>query len=229
MRQNHGYKRSQSLAIISLLLITLCLQAGHSYAQQGGIGVDNDGPSFMQIAIIETDTVNFVNVEIRDLNGWNNIFSINITILDNQERILSQVSYMQYPSLSSTSVAAIIWNETVGNYLDETQSTWVPIAVAPWNPDNAVMEIGLRVSFAIQKFSGNEITILGMDKGQLTCEYNGPFSAEYTPAPAWENVAVPVSLSTTIAVGGAVFMAYRRFKNNKLARAVEASHSSGED
>jgi hypothetical protein len=229
MRFSPRFKRGLSLFMISLLLV-VCLQAGLSSAQQGGIGVDNDGPSFMNTAIIETDTVNFVNVEIRDLNGYYDIFSINVTIFDNQGGILSQVCYMQYPNLVSTSVMAIIWNETVGNYLDETQSTWLPIPVAPWNPENNDVEIGLRVSFAFQKFSGNNITILGMDKDLFTCEQTSPFSAEYTPAPAWENVAVPISLSTFVAVGAAGFMAYRRFKNNKLARKVEASHSaSGED
>ena len=229
MRPKSRFVKCLSLLVITMLF-TLGLVPGLSSAQQGGIGVDNDGPSFMDIHIIETDTINFVNVEIRDLNGWNDIFSINVTILGEGDRILSQICYMQYPNMESTSVAAIIWNETVGNYMDVAQSTWLPISVAPWNPDNAAMEIGLRVSFAFQKFSGNNVNILGMDKGQLSCEYNGPFSAEYTPAPTWENVAVPISLSTVIAVGAAMFMVYRRFKNNKLARAVEASHAaSGED
>jgi len=224
-----NFKRGLSSLIISLFLV-LYLQAGLSSAQQPGIGVDNDGPSFMDISISETDQFTFVNVEIRDLNGWDDIFSVNVTIFDNQERIISQICYMQYTSLSSTLVATILWNETVGSYLDLPQSTWLPIAVAPWNPDNAVKDIGLRVSFALQKFSGNSINILGMDRGQLICEYNGPYSAEYTPAPAWENVAYPISLSTIIAVGAGGFMTYRRFKNNKLARAVEASQSaSGED
>ena len=215
---------------MAILLMTLSLASGFSSAQQGGIGVDNDGPSYIDIALVETDALNYVNVEVRDLNGWNDIFSINVTITGNQNEIISQVCYMLYPNLGSTSVAAIIWNETVGNYLVETQSTWVPIPVAPWNPDNAVMEIGLRVSFALQKFSGQNVNILAMDKGQLTCEYNGPFSAEYTPAPTFENVAVPISLSAIVAVLAAALLVFRRFKNNKLARAVEASHAaSGED
>ncbi len=196
---------------------------------QGSIGVDNDGPSFLDIAIEETDVYKYVDVEVRDLNGWNDIFSINITIMGNSDNILSQVCYMQYPNLTSTSVAAIIWNETVGNYLVAGESGWTPMPVAPWNPDNAEREIGLRVIFAFNKFSGDTVNILVMDKGQLTCEYNGPFSAEYTPAPEWENVAIPISLSTMIAVAVAGFMVYRRFKNNKLARAVESSQAaSGE-
>jgi hypothetical protein len=231
MRFSPRFKRIFSLLTISFLL-AICIQAGLSSAQQGGgIGVDNDGPSFMDISISETDLVTFVNVEIRDLNGWTDIFSINVTILDNQENAISQVSYMQYPNLQSTTVMIIDWNETVGTYLlGPPDSTWLNIPVAPWNPNNADMEIGLRVSFALQKFSGQSISIRAMDRGQLTCEYRGPFSAEYTPAPAWENVAVPISLSTIIAVCAGGFMAYRRFKNNKLARAVEASHTvSGED
>jgi hypothetical protein len=216
--------------IIAALLLTLCLVSGFSSAQQGGIGVDNDGPSYIDIALVETDTLNYVNVEVRDLNGWNDIFSINVTITGNQNEIISQICYMQYPKLGSTTVAAIKWNQTVGDYLVESLCSWVPIPVAPWNPDNAVMEIGLRVSFALQKFSGQNVNILAMDKGQLTCEYNGPFSAEYTPAPTFDSVAVPIGLSAIVAVLTAVFVVYRRFNNNKLARAVEASHAaSGED
>jgi hypothetical protein len=230
MRHSLHFKRSLSLLIICLLIV-FYFQAGLTNAQQGGsIGVDNDGPSFMDISISESDTYTFVNVEVRDLNGWNDIFSVNVTVFDNQDRAISQICYMQYSNLTSA-VATIIWNQTVGNYHDVTQSSWTFIPVEPWiPPDHAVIDIGLRVSFAFYKFSGQSINILCMDKGQLTCEYNGPFSAEYTPAPAWENVAVPISLSTFIAVGAAGFMAYRRFKNNQLARKVEASHSaSGED
>ncbi|MFO7619433.1 MAG: hypothetical protein R6W91_07275 [Thermoplasmata archaeon] len=212
-----------------MFLVVLVIQAGTSRAQQGGIGVDNDGPSFMDISINEVDDVIFVNVEVRDLNGWNDMFSINVTILDNQGNPISRVNYMLYPNLASTSVAAIIWNQTVGEYLDRTQSTWMPIPVSPWNPDNAATEIGLRVSFAFNKFSGESINILAMDRGQLTCEYNGPFSAEYTPAPVFDNVAVPISLSSAIAAVAALFLVFRRHSNNKLAKAVEASHSaSGE-
>jgi hypothetical protein len=211
-----------------VLMISISL-SGITQAQQGGIGVDNDGPSFLDISIIETDDFTFVNVEVRDLNGWNDLFSINVTVLDNQDRPISSVSYMQYTSLSSTSVATILWNQTAGNYLDRTQSTWTPIPVAPWNPDNAIVEIGLRASFAFQKFSGQSIKILAMDRGQLTCEYNGPFSAEYTPAPVFDDVVIPIGLSSIIAGVAAIFMVYRRFNNNKLARAVEASHAkSGE-
>jgi hypothetical protein len=210
----------------------LTLQAGLVRAQQGGIGVDNDGPSFTDITITEDDTSTYVNVDIRDLNGWNDIFSINVTVFDNQDRPLARVNYMQYLSLaqSQTSVASIIWNETAGSYLDRTRSTWLPIAVAPWNPDNALVEIGLRVSFAFQKFSGDHINILAMDRGELICEYNGPFSAEYTPAPVFEDVAIPITLSGVTALAAALFMVYRRFQNNKLARAVEARHAaSGEE
>jgi hypothetical protein len=227
---NFRFSNTFLSVLTAVLLLVLIAHPGTTRAQQPGIGVDNDGPSFMDISIIETDTLTFINVEVRDLNGWNDLFSINVTVLDNQNRPISSVSYMQYSSLSSTSVATINWNQTVGNYLDRTQSTWLPIPVSPWNPENAIVEIGLRVSFAFQKFSGQTINILAMDRGQLTCEHNGPFSAEYTPSPIFGNVAIPIGLSTVIAAVAAVFMAYRRHSNNKLARAVEASHiDSGDD
>ena len=216
--------------IFSFLIVALILHTGTARAQTPGVGVDNDGPSFMDISISETDEVIYVNVEVRDLNGWNDIFSINVTIFDNQDRPISRVSYMQYSSLDSTSVATILWNETAGSYLDRTRSTWMPIPVAPWNPENARVEIGLRVSFAFQKFSGQTINILAMDRGMLTCEYSGPFSAEYTPAPVFEDVAIPITLSSVMASVAALLMVFRRHTNNKLARAVETAHAPpGED
>lgn len=218
-------------ALIVCILLAVSLQSCIASAQQGGFGVLNDGPSYLDISILEDETYKSVSVEIRDLNGWNDIFSVNITVLDSQNRALSQVSYSLYPNLNETTVVVPNWDETAGTYFVEGESGWASFEVVPWTvPENAVMNIGLRVNFTFQKFSGDRILILTTDRGELTCAYDGPFSAEYTPAPVWDNVAVPITLSTTVATTGAVFLAYRRFKNNKLARAVEASHTnSGED
>ena len=225
MRPVQRFIRSLSaLAFTAVLILGILPTALAQQGNTGGIGVDNDGPSFIDVSITEDNYYKYVDVQVRDLNGWNDIFSVNVTIMGTGESILSQVCYMQYPSLSSTTVATIIWNRTAGDQFVEAASGWALLAVPPWNPDNAVMEIGLRVSFAFNKFSGDKVNIFVMDKGMLTCEVDVPFSAEYIPAPEWENVAIPISLSTIVAVAAAGFMAYRRFKNNKLAKAVEASH-----
>lgn len=219
-------------ALFMACVILMSLAAGISSAQDTnnpGIGVDNDGPSFISTSITETDTNKYVNVQVRDLNGWDDIFSINVTVLDGRGNPICSVSYMQYPNLVSTSVAAIIWNETAGGFFDEAGSSWNIIPVLPWNTGNTT-NIGLSVNFAFEKFSGDRIQILVLDRGLLTCATDGPFSAEYTPAPEWENVAIPISLSSVVAVFAAGFLVYRRFKNNKVARAVEASQAaSGEE
>ena len=118
------------------------------------------------------------------------------------------------------------YEQIVGSYLDRETSTYTYMEIAPWNPDNTEVPIGLNVVFGFNKFAGDSIEILCTDKAEspLTCDYYGPFSAEYTPPPAFgDNVAIPISLSGAIAILGALFLVYRRFKNNKLARAVEAN------
>ncbi len=223
----HGRRFVGSLFAL-VFIVSLIASLGYpTVMAQGIIGVENDPPSFIGLTIEETELYKYVDVQVRDLNGWNDIFSINVTVMGSSGNIISQVCYMQYPNLASTSVAAIIWNETVGDYLVEPpESAWTTMPVSQWNPEYAAMDIGLRVIFAFSKFSGDTVNILVMDKGQLTCEVNTVFSSEYTPAPKWRNVAIPISLSSIIAVGAAGFMVYRRFKNNKLARAVEASHAA---
>ena len=225
-----GFKRGLP-AILACILLATSLYSGIASAQQGGIGVDNDGPSFIDISVSEDQTYKFVRVELRDLNGWNDIFSINVTVFDAEDRALSQVRYMLYPNLNETAVVVMDWVETSGSYFVEAASGWASFEVAPWYvPENAIMNIGLRVTFAFQKFSGERISIQAMDVGELTCMYTGPFSADYTPAPVWEDVVVPIGLSTSVAATAALLLVYRRFKNNKLARAVEANHTgSGEE
>ena len=218
---NLSRKLMQSIFIISALALIMLLSSFAS-AQ---IGVDNDGPSFTKISIVEVDEVIYVSVTVRDLNGFNNIFSVNVTVYDEQDRVLSRVNFSQYSEFNSTTYFPR-FNQEDGQYLNSDYSTSAPVPIAPWNYENTDTEIGLEVIFAFDKFAGDSITITCTDMGEipLICEHSGPFSAEYTPPPAFgDNVAIPISLSSGIAAAGAVFMVYRRFKNNKLARAVEAN------
>ena len=223
---NPSLKILHSIIIISVLALALAGSIADTVtAQTGGIGVGNDGPSFTGISIEEVDEVIFVSVVVRDLNGFNDIFSVNVTIYGEQGDIISRVNFSQYSEFNSSTYFPR-FDQEVGNYLNSEYSTSSPVPIAPWNYENTDTEIGLEVIFAFNKFSGDSITILCTDMGEvpLTCEHSGPFSAEYTPPPAFgSNVAIPISLSGAIAAAGALFMVYRRLKNNKLARAVEAS------
>ena len=217
-----SWKRNASFMLVSVLTLALLLTISQIASAQ--VGVDNDGPSFTDIVIEEVDDVIFVEVCVRDLNGWSNIFSINVTVYDDQSRIICQVNFTQYDSLASETMIRQ-FDQVVGSYLNSEMSTSVPVEIAPWNPDNTEVPIGLNVIFGFNKFAGDSITIVCMDKADapLTCEYSGPFSADFTPPPAFDDVAIPISLSAVIAAGGALFMIYRRMKNNQLARAVESN------
>ena len=173
---------------------------------------------------MEVDEVIYVTVIVRDLNGFNNIFSVNVVVFDEQDRIISSVNFSQYSEFNGTTYFPRFAQEE-GQYLNSDYSTSAPVPIAPWNYENTDTEIGLQVVFAFNKFAGDSISIVCTDMGEipLSCEHSGPFSAEYTPPPAFDDVAIPISLSTAIATAGALFMVYRRFKNNKLARAVESS------
>ena len=218
------WRRNASFMLVSVLTLALLLTISQIASAQGGVGVDNDGPSFTDIVIEEVDEVIFVDVGVRDLNGWSNIFSINVTVYDDQSRIICQVNFTQYDSLTSDTMLPQ-YEQVVGSYLNRESSTYTYMEIAPWNPDNTEVPIGLNVIFGFNKFAGDSITIVCMDKADapLTCEYSGPFSADFTPPPAFDDVAIPISLSAVIAAGGALFMIYRRMKNNQLARAVESN------
>ncbi len=225
---NPSRKLFHSIFISSVLALAILISLSQfAYAQSGGIGVGNDGPSFTEISIEEVDEVIFVDVIVRDLNGWNDIFSINVTVFDEQGGIINRVNFTQYANLT-TDVLFGQFNQDkrYGDYLNGEFSTSTYVEISPWNPENTLVPIGLSVRFAYNKFAGDSITIICTDMGEipLSCEHSGPFSAEYTPPPSFgDNVAIPISLSSAIAAAGALFMVYRRFKNNKLARAVESS------
>lgn len=215
-------KKTISFTLVSMLVLALLIISQTASAQ---VGVDNDGPSFTDIIIKEVDEVIVVDIGVRDLNGWSNIFSINVTVYDDQSRVICQVNFTQYDSLTSDTMLPQ-YEQIVGSYLDRETSTYTYLEIAPWNPDNTDVPIGLNVIFGFDKFAGDSIRIVCMDKAEnpLTCEYSGPFSAEFTPPPSFgDNVAIPISLSTVIAAGGALFLVYRRTKNNQLARAVESN------
>lgn len=217
-----------SKGLVSLVLISVIIMGAVFPFMQTAvaqIGVDNDGPSFTDISIVETGDLIHVNVGIRDLNGWDNIFAVVVTVYGKQNNIISQVNYSQYASYSSDTLIPQ-WTQVQGDYLNRDESRLEAVMVWPWNPQNTQNPIGLNLTFGYNKFAGNNITIVCTDKGSvpLSCEYSGPFSAEFTPPPAFgDNVAIPISLSGIVAALGGLFMSYRRHKNNQLARAVEAS------
>ncbi len=188
----------------------------------GDIGVSNDPPSWVDIFIDDSNGLILVHVSLKDLNGWNDIYNVTLVVLDGNGNEISNIVYKQYNDLDST-IAVIDWVENTGNYLDEDNSYYEPIDIAPWNPDNAIDSVGLNVTFALTPFSGETIKIDAYDMREARCGYLGPFSADYEVPPVWDNgdVIIPISISAICAFIGAMFIIIKRIKSNKMARLIE--------
>ncbi len=226
------------MLIVAVILLSFLSMQSPRVSSQGSVGVDNDGPSFINVSVVDDVDRIFVHVALRDLNGWDDIYLVNLTVLDDRNRPISQVLYRQYASPSEVT-PVIEWVEIEGSYLDREYSVWEAVPVYPWNPW-AAKYIGLNVTFAFQSFPGERITIVALDKGErvdpldqtnerknlVSCEFESPFSADYTPRALVSNFVVPLALSLIIAMVAAVIMTVRRFYNNKLAKAIEAKEAA---
>ncbi len=226
-----GHRRLLSMLVVLFLSLSTVVSF-YAEGQGSQIGVSNDGPSFISVSIEDDNDLIYIYVSLRDLNGWDDIYVVNVTVFDDQGGPISQVIYRQYRDLSDDT-PAIEWEEIEGGYLSREHSTWDPVMIAPWNPENTEKQIGLDIRFGLESFSGDRITITAWDRGTedpltgergnlLSCSYDGPFSADFTPTPMVRNYVIPLGLSLIIATIGAIFMTWNRYKNNKLARAVEA-------
>jgi len=228
--------RSLVLLLTTAMLIAVIANADIVSSQgTGGVGVGNDGPSFVSIEVEEDTDIIFVHVALRDLNGWDNIFLVNVTVMDSGGRPISQVIYRQYRNPNATT-PAIEWEEIEGSHLNRAQSSWQAVGIYPWNPDYTTL-IGLNVSFAFNSFPGDQISVIALDKGVydpltgqnvnfLSCDYLGPFSAEFTAPPIISNYVVPLSISLFIALAVAAFLTLRRHYSNKLAKAIETKEAA---
>jgi hypothetical protein len=184
---------------------------------------------------VEDTDIIFVHVALRDLNGWDNIFLVNVTVMDAADHPISQVIYRQYRNPTDTT-PVIEWDEIEGTNLNRDEISWRAVEIYPWNPDYVKL-IGLNVSFAFTSFPGDTISVIAMDKGTfdevsgqnvnfLSCEYHGPFSAEFAQPPIVSNYVVPLSISIFLALAVAAFMTLRRHYSNKLAKAIETKEAA---
>lgn len=158
--------------LAGLVCITIVLLSGTAFAQAG---VANDSPSWINIDVEHADDIVFVHLAIKDLNGWDDIYMIQVNVTDNYDYPLSQVIFRLYQDITSTTLL-IEWEEIVGSHLVREQSSWMAVDVYPWTtPDVSLKEVGLNVTFAFNAFSGDKISVTALDKGLASCEYVGPF------------------------------------------------------
>lgn len=164
--------------IVIILILVLSLPMSHNALGQG-VGVANDTPSFDHISIVRNNGLVYVSMIVKDLNGWEDIYNITLTITDKSGEIVSEIVYSQYSNLTATS-PSVEWHELTGTYLNRELSDWEPREISPWNPENAVTPVGLDVSFVLGDVSGDYIIIKVMNRPILnspesSCEHVGPF------------------------------------------------------
>ena len=122
---NNPSNRLLSFMVIgSVLALSIMIFLSQFAAAQ--IGVDNDGPSFTEISIKEVDEVIYVTVGVRDLNGFSNIFSVNVTVYDEVGGVISRVNFSQYSSFNSSTYFPKFTQEE-GQYLNSVYSTSTPV------------------------------------------------------------------------------------------------------
>lgn len=223
VRNTVRYKRV--FIILVALSIILVLLPEDAEGQSGGIGVSNDPPAWVDILVDDHNGMIMVHVALKDLNGWNDIYNVTLVVYGGQGDEICNVTFKQYNDLDDT-LPGRYWTDDVGGYLIEEDSYSDPVDIAPWNPDNAVEEVGMNVSFALTPFSGETIKIIAHDKAEAKCGYEGPFSADYEIPPyLGDDVVVPISISAAAAFLGALIITIRRRYNNKLARIIEGSEN----
>ncbi len=222
MRTGVELRKEYIKRIFVFLIVTSIAFVHIAPGADGDIGVSNDPPSWVDILVDDHNGLILVHVSLKDLNGWNDIYNVTLVVFDGHGNELCNITYKQYNDLDST-IAVIDWVQNRGDFLDEDNSYYDPIDIAPWNPDNAIDSVGLNVTFALTTFSGERIKIDAYDMREARCGYEGPFSADYEIAPVFDgdDVVIPIGISAICALLGALFIVYRRIKSNKMARLIE--------
>ena len=143
-------KKSASIMIASALVLLLFF----SQIASAQVGVLNTPPSFTEITIEEVEDVIYVDVGVLDINGWTSIYSVNVTVYDDQARIISRVNFTLYNNMTSEVLfGQFNQDRRYGEYLNGDSSTFTYVEIAPWNTDHANGPVGLDVRFAYNNIS----------------------------------------------------------------------------
>ena len=144
----------------------------------GQVSVANDGPSFVDISIEDIGDMVKVEVLIRDLNGWEDIDTVTLKVLDTHGAEISHIVLEMHYS-HDPYILQIRFEELTGSYLnlEETECTYAEIP--PWNPDNTDIPIGLDVEFVLLPLEGDTIFIEVADMEGETATYESPMDLNF--------------------------------------------------
>ena len=217
--------RGLAISVVLLLLVLpLANPFIHSRGAAGTISIYNIPPSFVAVKILDSEERILVIAEVRDMNGFEDIFRVYLNATDSRGNVVESAFYSQYATNTSTSPRDR-FGEQSGNYLmvlesNVTRFHYTPQTDGGWGPDwiNATYQ---RIIFVFKPFSAYRIHIEAFDKKMAKCEYSGPFSSKYEEPPLIEDPVVPLGLSLVIAAGTGAALYVKRRQSNKMAKLVE--------
>lgn len=202
---------------------TLILFSSLSSVYGANMSVYNDPPSFVEIKIIDSGERIQVIVDVKDMNGWEDILKVYVNATDSKGNIVESALFTQkvtysYRKLLYTNYS---FSNIIGNSLLPDES--IANASNPANlrgPDwfKAVHE---RINFIFKPFSAYYVHVTAFDKKMKKCEYSGPFSSEYQEPPMIENPVVPLGISLVIAAAAGAGLYVHRKHSNKMAQLAE--------
>ncbi len=198
-----------------LLIPSLSLGAGT------GVGVFNSPPTFVGLSIIDhVDRVG-IYVSISDYNGWDDVASVNVRIVDAKDRLISNMTYYQY---NAAGVRVDSFVDNLGDYLippdtnhPSTTSSVQRFKGVGWFEDNTTQ----KMVFMVQPLNGAIINITAYDRDGASCSFEGPFSAQYSEPPIINNITIAVGISLIIAAAVSSYLFYGRRLSNSMARKIE--------
>ncbi|MCK5309823.1 MAG: hypothetical protein KAJ64_04175 [Thermoplasmata archaeon] len=164
-------------AVLLIVSIIACVSLAMSVP--GQISVANDGPSFVEISIEDFGDMVKVEILIRDLNGWDDIDTVSLKVLDAGGNEISHIALEMYNNPQNPDNLRIEFEEYTGTYLNRDECDFSPTDISPWNPDNTDISIGLNVVFSLMPLEGETIIIEVADTEGETATYEAPMNLNY--------------------------------------------------
>ncbi len=223
---NGMYRKTGAKAAVILMVVIITFSSYHMQIAKGDgvVTIYNAPPTFVTVKIQDVESRIVMTVDVSDYNGWEDIFRVYVNVTDIYGNIIESALYSQYPSNSSDQ-RVDTFSDLKGGVLipeesDVQRFPYSPPSGGGWGKDwfNATYQ---RMTFVFKPFLGYRIIVTAYDRKEVSCEYVGPFSSQYSVAPAMENPTVPIGISLIVAMVAGLLVFQQRRSSNKLARLAE--------
>ncbi len=205
--------------LLILILIAVLVLNSTASAQNagGGVGVLNTPPTFVSIDITEIDDHYHIEAVVSDYNGRNDIYSLDVNIIDANNNMISNFSYYQWDSTDRTTASRIdSFVDHEGDYLVREECNIERYVGSNWFMENTT----ITVRFVVRPLDGKTITIRAHDFRMEEAYYEGPVTSKIAVQPIIQGRAIPIIVSVITAGIGTGAVIFDRRNKNVLAQTV---------